>query len=238
MRSSEDGFTIIELLIATAVFSIILIISSTTLIGISQTYIRGSVEDETQQTARTVLSDISQDLEFNDPNGIITPTSYNTGNDEFYFCAGNDVYVYRLDKKLTNTATAETPSTGISPWVLIRYESSSCPIAITAAPSVSVPASGDFSSDPGYEELLSANQRLGQLSLTPSTSSSGTISYTINIIVANGDNDLLKDWSNGGENNATSPSKTYTYLCQPGSDNSFCAVSSLTTTVAPRINNP
>src|SRR5665213_3376754 len=97
LRNETSGFTIIELLIATSVFSIILLITASTLVGISQTYIKGSVQDQTQQTARSVLTDLSQDIQFNSVsgvNGIPITTVY--GN-EYFFCIGNDVYIYHLD---------------------------------------------------------------------------------------------------------------------------------------------
>ncbi|HEY1645515.1 MAG TPA: prepilin-type N-terminal cleavage/methylation domain-containing protein, partial [Candidatus Saccharimonadales bacterium] len=97
MKSDQTGFTIIELLIATAIFTVILIITSTAIIGISQTYIKGSIQGETQQTARAVLSDVSEDIQLNNPNVNYTDLTTNTaGTGEFYFCVGNDVYIYRL----------------------------------------------------------------------------------------------------------------------------------------------
>jgi prepilin-type N-terminal cleavage/methylation domain-containing protein len=243
MRSDQSGFTIIELLIATAVFTVLLIIASAALIGISQTYIRGSVQDETQQSARKVLTDISQDILYNDPTGFtLPPTTYTVGppsyapvtNDEYYFCIGGDVYVYRLDRSLLSSVAAET-----TPWALVRYSSTSCPTKDTTEPST---ASNNLTTDgfpAGASELLASNERLGQLVFDDSTYH-GFFSSVINITVGYGDDDLLNDIAsvNADINNAVSPNETYLYACQSGSDNSFCAVSTLTTTIAPRINNP
>ena len=203
MKDNQDGFTIIELLIATAIFTVILLITSTTIIGISQTYVKGSVEGNTQQTARKILSTISQDIEFNNSSSIIIHQSKN------YFCIGNDVYLYNLNKRLVSKPTPSTEPN----WVLVRYTAPTCPL-LSSLPTTP---------PTGFEELMSSGQRLGQLSIDQSGQS-----YTITLEVGYGTSSLLNTSSN-----APAP---YKYTCQSGLDSSFCAVSSLTTTVTPRIN--
>jgi prepilin-type N-terminal cleavage/methylation domain-containing protein len=225
MKLMEDGFTIVELMIATAVFAIILIITTTTIIGISNTYIKGTVEDQTQQTARAVLSDISQDIEFNN-NAFISqnPIPSTTTGDVYFFCIGDDVYVYDLDKVLSNTGTGAE----YSPWDLVRYQSLTCPSQGDVPTTLSgFPA--------GYEELLLPNERLGHLDVVADTGDSNT--YTVSLEIAFGtDNTLLSDTSPFLNGERTPPvSYVYPYLCQSGSDSSFCSVATLTTTVAPRV---
>ncbi len=229
MKTPQDGFTIIELMIATAVFSIMLVLTTTTIIGISQTYIKGSVEGQTQQTSRAVLSDISQAIEFNDSSDITATTHYS--GDVYYFCTGSDVYVYQLDKYLSPTLTGSEYST----WALVRFPYSSC----------TVPLNSQNQPDPlgqtGAEELLTTNERLGELYISSPTINDETV-YTINLEVGYGENVLLNDTTNtnGGYNVNASPvappvSAQYKYSCQGGPDSSFCATSTLTTTVIPRI---
>ena len=239
MKKLESaGFTIIELMIATAVFAIILVITTTTIIGISDSYIKGSTQDQTQQSARQALTDISQDIQFSQVNGTTAVTA-SSSPDVYYFCVGNNVYVYTLDKELSsNTGSAQ-----YSPYVLVRYQSTTdgCPAA-SSIPNITTTAPSTQ-----FEELLSANERLGQLTVTKNSGNG----YVINITVAFGDNDLLNDTCTGGttvnpitQNNNINGDTTqcpgskpnYNYECESGSDSSFCAVSTLTTTVEPRIN--
>ena len=218
MRHTEDGFTIIELLIATAVFTVILIITAAALIGISQTYVKGSVEGNTQQTARKILSSISQDIQFNNNSSIIlNPSSSSNKTDEFYFCIGSDVYVYNLNKRLTSNPQS---------WVLIRYTNPICP--------KSPPSIPQSSSESNYEELMASGQRLGQLSISE-TSINNNPAYTISIEIGYGASNVLIGTDTSPVNQINENTK-YNYRCQTGLDSSFCAVSSLTTTVAPRIN--
>lgn len=229
MRLKDSGFTIIELMIATAVFTVILIIATTTLIGISERYVKGTVQDQAQQSARAVLSDISEDIQLNQPNINITDLSTTTpSTDEFYFCIGNDVFVYQLDQPVTS-----------SNWALVRYPAITCPSAPPSSPL----------NNPQAVELLTTNERLGELSILPVTSSgtSSPIGYTIQIEIGYANsgsvgNSVLKDTTNPQWNPppSTPPTNgygyyTYPYQCQSGPDSSFCAVSSLTTTVSSRI---
>jgi prepilin-type N-terminal cleavage/methylation domain-containing protein len=229
MKASQNGFTIIELMIATAIFSLMLVLTTTTIIGISQTYIKGSVEGQTQQTARAVLSDISQAVEFNNNSDITVTTNYS--GDVYYFCTGSDVYVYQLDKYLSPTLTGNEYST----WALVRFPYSSCTVPLN------LQGQPDPLGQTGAEELLATNERLGWLYIVP-TAINGETAYTINLEVGYGDNDLLNDTTNTNGNYDVNASPAappvsahYKYQCQSGPDSSFCATSTLTTTVVPRI---
>lgn len=237
MKTNEAGFTIIELMIATAIFTVVLIITTAAIIGITETYIKGSVQGQTQQTTRAVLNDISQDLQFN-PSGsvILTGMQQTNSNDVFFFCIGNDVYAYRLDYAVSSS----DPS---SNWALIRY-SGSCPSSSPTPPTASYFYDELEISD--GEELLGTNERLGELNITEptvnNTISSNTY-YTVDIEVAYGNdtsnsNSLLSD-QYPQFNSLPAPNDNgtyeYQYSCKGGNDSSFCAVSTLTTSVTSRI---
>jgi prepilin-type N-terminal cleavage/methylation domain-containing protein len=231
--NNESGFTIIELLIATAVFSIILLITASSIIGISNTYVKGQVTSQTQQSARAILTDISQAIEFN--NNITF--AQNTTSNEFYFCVGSDIYVYQLDTELESNPS---PGNGSQDnWALLRYSSNGCP---SSAPTVT---NGQVAT--GQEELLANNERLGQLSITPINLSSGNTAYQVSVTVGYGADDLLDDNALNGvplNGSRSAPNGTgwsandvFKYQCQSGSDSNFCDVSTLTTTIEPRIND-
>jgi hypothetical protein len=191
------------------------------------------VQGQTQQTARAILSDVSQDIQFNRASFVGTPAPITGQTDMYYFCIGSDVYVYQFDKYLDPSKAGPAYSS----WGLVRYTNNSC-----------TPYSSPLT-QPGIQpqELLATNQRLGGLYLQQQTLSNGNSAYNVQVEVAYGANDLLNDTAgamngnagNAGYVNGASSAPTnyqYNYRCQDGLDSSFCAYSILTTTVAPRIN--
>jgi prepilin-type N-terminal cleavage/methylation domain-containing protein len=231
--TNQNGFTIIELMIATAVFAVIMLIAATTVIYVSKTYVKGQVESETQQTARSVLATITQDIRFN-PASSVTIPSGQTSN-PFFFCIGNQVYVYSL-----NTELSTQTGSMYSPHDLVVYASSTCPNTTTLRPTFGANGivSGGITVAPysgSTQELLSTHERLGELNIKCAiTTGSGCSTYTVSLIVAYGDSDLLNDAS------APAPdlsSEQYSYICANETfGGNFCSVSPLTTTVESRIN--
>ena len=82
---AQKGFTVIELLIATAVFSVVLIIFLTALLRISELFYKGVNISDTQEATRNALQDITDDLQFSNQAPDI-------GTD--YFCIGNHRYAF------------------------------------------------------------------------------------------------------------------------------------------------
>src|SRR6478609_5585690 len=93
-KSKQAGFTIIELLIATTVFSVVLLVFLTAFIRISQLFYKGVNMSHTQETARTVLQDISDDIQFY--KTTINTTSLGQG----YFCVGAHRYAFNLHQQV------------------------------------------------------------------------------------------------------------------------------------------
>lgn len=65
-RTQQHGFTLIELMIATTVFSVILLGSTTAVIQIGRMYYKGVVTSKTQEIARRTIDDIARTIQFND----------------------------------------------------------------------------------------------------------------------------------------------------------------------------
>ena len=63
-RAEQNGFTIIELLIATTVFSLILLISVAGILQISRMYYRGVTQSRTQETARSIIDEVGEAIRF------------------------------------------------------------------------------------------------------------------------------------------------------------------------------
>lgn len=87
----QTGFTIVELLVATAVFSAVLLVFLTALIRISELFYKGVSMSDTQEAARNVIQDISDDLQFYQQKPVIGSN---------YFCVGIHRYSYNTGIKV------------------------------------------------------------------------------------------------------------------------------------------
>ena len=203
---NERGFTLIELMVATVIFSLVMIVLTYGVISISRSYYKGITVSQTQNAARNIASSLTQAIEF-DGNYIALPPSGNLGG----FCIGNKRFSYLLGYQL-----AGTYSTGLvhtAAHSLVEDTPGSC-------------SSGSLIQDlannnslPGIE-LMGKNMRLANLTINQQGS---TNLYQIDVRVVYGDEDLL--------NNPTGTDAS----CKGQSGDQFCATSELSTTVARRV---
>lgn len=91
-KISQNGFTLIELMIATTVFSTVLLIATISIIFVSKTYARSQIVIKTQNNAQAALLNISNAIKFNKTNSI-NITNISSG----YFCVGNNVYTFSIN---------------------------------------------------------------------------------------------------------------------------------------------
>jgi prepilin-type N-terminal cleavage/methylation domain-containing protein len=99
----QAGFTLVELLIATSIFSVILLVVTFGMLNIGKIYYRGINSSNTQAVARTISDDIVRDIQFNGGRikiDTITNDSGSTG----YFCIGEKKYSFVLDRQLVQMA--------------------------------------------------------------------------------------------------------------------------------------
>src|SRR5690349_14114335 len=82
----QKGFTIVELMVATLVFSVVLLVVTVGIMQFTRSYYRGAIQAKTQDTARTVIDNITQSLQFGlaEPDIGVNPDDQTIG----YFCAG------------------------------------------------------------------------------------------------------------------------------------------------------
>lgn len=99
-QTSQKGFTIIELLIATTVFSVILLIASAAIIQIGRVYYKGLISTKTQETARSVMENVSRDLQFSNSKAL----RVNEADGRKVYCIGDNRYTYVLGTQVTNGA--------------------------------------------------------------------------------------------------------------------------------------
>ncbi len=101
--TKHSGFTIIELLIASAVFSVVLVVVLASFVQISRIYYKGVNMANTQNATRTIVQDIQDDIQFgsNHPE-LIDDTYGNTGSShQDSFCVGDHRYAYVLGTQVT-----------------------------------------------------------------------------------------------------------------------------------------
>ena len=98
---NNQGFTILELLIATTVFSVILLVVTTGIIRIGNIYYKGITASKTQESIRNISSELSSSIQF--ANGIKVP-----GSSANIFCLGNTRYTYFLNREYARGSEATT----------------------------------------------------------------------------------------------------------------------------------
>ncbi len=221
--TSNEGFTILELLIATTVFSLVLLGAIAGFIEIGNLFYKGVSNINTQQTANQVLQDISEQFQSNgdfsrSPLTQVLPTS--SQSTYAYYCIGNTRYTYIINHELDVAATSvfSPLASGGNFGLLKDTLSGSTGCATPCPPSQPVcPAGSARFNNP--VELLGDNMRLSEFEITPS--SGGSNFYNVTIVIAYGADNMLL--------NTNSPTLIG---CDPtGNADEFCSVSRLNTSV-------
>jgi prepilin-type N-terminal cleavage/methylation domain-containing protein len=92
MLSKQLGFTLVELMIATTVFSIVMLISTYSFMQINKYFAKGISMARTQDAVRNIAVDISDQIK-------LTPVTVNQSNpaDTGWICIGNKKYIYNIN---------------------------------------------------------------------------------------------------------------------------------------------
>lgn len=211
----QKGFTIVELMIATVVFSTILVVITAGVVAFSNQYYRGVNVSATQNTARNIIDSISQSVQFSGAD--IQETGTNN-----YFCAGGYVYTFsNKNQQFTGSTTAANPG-------LYRTRLGVTCQASTAA---------------GGTQLLTNRQRLTQLSLTKIGELYEVkvgVAYGDDDVLCSTDSGVTVGNCSG---NSTLSAATLEGLfnspeklsCRNGASSPYCAISTLKTVVENRL---
>jgi prepilin-type N-terminal cleavage/methylation domain-containing protein len=204
--SNQRGFTIIELLIATLVFSVVLLLCTAALMQISKVYYRGVISTRTQEVARTIVNDISEHLQFSskDIYSPLPPSGSNQG-----FCVGSFLYSYVAG------TDGELPADDTGRHALVVNDLGR-PCTSSEVPQ-NVATGGVLAG----REFLQPLMRVAYLNVTETPIGSGI--YKINLTLAYGQDDLLEVSS--GQN----------ARCKSIQNSPFCAVVNLSGTVQRRV---
>ena len=218
MKKSK-GFTIIELMFATVVFSVVLLICSFALLQIGRTYYKGVTASKTQENSRSVIDEISRGIQFS--GSSIAPTIGGSS----VFCIGDQRYSYKLNQQVEDNSPFSTHQ-GYHALVVDSF-----PGCNSGTPSQDL-----NSNSISGRELLGQHMRLNKLSVTQVTDQTNL--YNISIRVVYGDDDLLCSPSaNDCSSSTTSTNLENTDItCKSiRAGTQFCAVSELNTVVQKRL---
>lgn len=213
---SWAGFTIVELMIATLIFSLVAILITVGVLSFTRAYYKGVNQSTTQNTARLIIEDIAQAIQFS--GGDIQPVLTPSGNSEGMCIGGNVRYSFVRHKQLMDSST---PGPNQTRHALMRDKGASCAGAAAldvenASQTTACINAGDCT------ELLSPRMRLAKLSVTPVAATADMFKVTIRIVY--GDDDLLT--------NPTGDDASCNFGVK-GTE--YCAQSELTTIVKKRI---
>jgi len=166
-QQGQSGFTIIELLLATLIFSSVLLLVTVGIMQITRVYYKGVTESNTQNVARSIVDSISQAIQFD--GGIVTVAA---GATPKYQCINSQQFVFWPGKQLVDGI----PSGNQTNQSLVQRTVAGC-----AVPGGAVTG----------RELLTPNMRLSDFSIAPVAGSSNL--FRVHVKVVYGDDDLLNN---------------------------------------------
>jgi prepilin-type N-terminal cleavage/methylation domain-containing protein len=208
LHRQEKGFTIVELLIATMVFSVILLLATMAILQITRVYFKGITESNTQNTARSAIDTISQAIQFS--GGPVTNTQGGaTPSSPKAFCVGDTRFTYDTGWQLEDGTPDNTKHQALHTLVMDTF--ANC--------NQSTPQALDQQAVSG-RELLSPHMRLANVQV----SNVGANLYKVTVRVVYGDDDLLNN-----------PTGTDAACKGISAGTQFCSVSELSTVVVKRV---
>lgn len=233
-QSRNSGFTIIELLVATAVFSVVLLVISAAIIQIGRLYYKGITSARTQEVARSVMNDISQAIQFNvgqvEEIGAPGYSNANDNGNSRAICIATQQYSFELGQQRSDSKHA----------LVMREVPSGC---------LGMDAQNMDNASVEGSELLGDKMRLANLEVQHQGGTDNA--YKITVRVVYGDSDLLCDpsatsgkasctssdgWNESIASDATAIANTRNLSCKNiRSGTQFCAASELSTIVKRRL---
>lgn len=233
--NNSKGFTIIELMISTVIFSIMLVLCLAGIVQVSRAYYKGVTHSRTQESARLLMDEITQAIQLSGStisylspvdgfNIVVTGPEVDSGKvteGTGVICAGNKQYTYALDRKVSSVEDETNKEIRHA----ILSEDIKCSDALMAS---------DLNQDisGSQRSLLSENMRLTKFSVTRVTpnlnvsTKTGSQLWKVEISIAYGDQDLLSYTDDSGADRV---------ICNPGTGTEFCSIVELSTIVSRRI---
>src|SRR6185437_5108772 len=152
-RNTSEGFTILELMIAASVFSVILLVVASGVISFTNDYYKGITSSKTQDIARSVINTLTQAIQFCTTPPASLPASGNAQG----FCIGNTMYSYVIGQQLSDTPPDGTKHQA---WHSLVADNSGCGVPNVPNSNAALLAT--------QRELLGPHMRLSALDITSS----------------------------------------------------------------------
>jgi prepilin-type N-terminal cleavage/methylation domain-containing protein len=160
--TTQKGFTIVELMIASTILTVILVSASFVLVQIGRLYYKGVITARTQDTARNIIESISRPSQLEGANVVeFGPL----GGDWRVICVGNQRFSYVLNAVAVDNNPVALKDT------------------VASADECSQPAT---LADDGVESLLANNMRITELNVDEDAT---TGMRDISVVVVYGEND-------------------------------------------------
>ena len=219
----SQGFTIIEFMIATTVFSVILMGVTAAVLHIGRAHQHSLYASATQAASRNLVDSVAQSVKFSAGD-----VSFVDGDDTDAWCVGNRQFLFVPGRQLAGT----NPATTTNHAVLTRQNvNGTCPVT----DAVSGPVSGQ------PNELLGKSMRIAKLRVDPGPGEPALHIITARVLY--GDDNLF--CLEGDPANSCDPSSNLVLTlnqlqndnvrCRSTSGAQFCAVSELSVSVYRRL---
>jgi prepilin-type N-terminal cleavage/methylation domain-containing protein len=203
----QTGFTIAELTIASAIFSVVLLVALAGFMQIGHIFYKGVTITSTQETANQIYKDVSG--YFQTATSITLPPAPVNGYS--YYCIGGARFTYNIDKAVDTSQAPDHSATGnfgiLKDVLLAGPAACSAPCNDLVSPAT---CSTPFSNP---QELLGDKMRVLKFGITPGSQSN---LFDISMMFAYGDDEVL------GYQTPGVPTSRY---CLAGSANQqFCSI--------------
>lgn len=224
-KKSQSGFTIVELLVATSVFSLVMLGAAATILQVTRLYYKGIISSRTQTDARNLLENISRPIQL-ERQTIFGPKSVSTTSTGSYpvnvMCIGNTRFTYVVGLEKDESVQIDESKTKIAHaiWKNQVDNPQQC--------ETNVPNLTDSNLSNGVD-MLGQHMRLSKFEVDENSSVPGL--WNINIDVLYGDRDLML------------PQQSPASFVMPASCNGavagsqWCAKASYSTKVYKRVTN-
>lgn len=218
---NQQGFTIVELMIATAVLATLLVIVTSAITGVGNLYFKAVNQSQIQSSVRTLSEDIASRIKFSSGSVVVASPV----GDRRAYCIGNTRYSYILSTQRSDAV----------PHILWRDQVSagSC---VPADLTLANPSSPATNGGTNGVELSAPRSRLSEFTIGP------TAPHAVRINLVAGPEDLLCS-PTAVDANACGASGTMTAAdyqktdlrCKASSSSKFCAAARQETIVVQRL---
>jgi prepilin-type N-terminal cleavage/methylation domain-containing protein len=177
MKKDSQGFTIIELMVSTMVFGVLIVITSAAVVQIGRQFYKGIIAAKTLESSRAISDEVTRNIQFS-----ASPPSVRTNGHIIAVCVSEKEYMFARGRQLQTPPI--TASDGAE-RVAMRFDACN-----TAAPlPATIPATWGTPLAVSGTELLAENMRIAKLNLT----ATGPKTWNLSLRVVYGDRDLLED---------------------------------------------